>query len=132
MPLYDYECYNCENIEERIEKPDGPQEIICGKCSGTMRRIISTRTPFDNLIDSPWLASVLEVVDKNPKKAHCQAFLKNPTRKNYQNWMKNEGIRPIDPGEKYLPKKTDTGKGSLFRQKMLERFQQRNRIEITR
>lgn len=50
--------------------------------------------------DAPWIRSVLEVVDKDSTKPHVVAFRENPTRTNYNLWMKGEGLRPLENGEK--------------------------------
>ena len=58
--------------------------------------------PGPNLAnESPdWIKSIREVVEKGSDKPHCQEFLKNPTRDNYKKWMKGEGLRHLEAGEK--------------------------------
>ena len=46
MPLYEFECVNCEHIEERLyisinEAKKLEQYVECGKCGNSMYRILS-------------------------------------------------------------------------------------------
>jgi putative FmdB family regulatory protein len=41
VPLYEYECRNCHQRTERIEKLSGPHLKTCPKCKGPVDRIIS-------------------------------------------------------------------------------------------
>jgi putative FmdB family regulatory protein len=54
MPVYEYECTECNNIEEVWEDRFFPHrdDIICKKCKGKMKKIIS-RTTFQ-LKGSGW------------------------------------------------------------------------------
>lgn len=40
MPLYEYQCEICSNIDESIEKID-TEEIVCLICNNRAKRIIS-------------------------------------------------------------------------------------------
>lgn len=41
MPIYEYECTNCGNVEEVLQKmSDAPLEL-CSKCQGNLSKIIS-------------------------------------------------------------------------------------------
>lgn len=42
MPLYDYQCFECEHIQEEMHDFSGPKEpIICKKCgSRKMHKLI--------------------------------------------------------------------------------------------
>lgn len=42
MPLYDYECHDCNIVTERYEKSD-VYEIQCPACMAPAKRIISSR-----------------------------------------------------------------------------------------
>lgn len=42
MPLYEYECKNCRNRVERIQKVTDPPLQICSRCNGSLKRLIST------------------------------------------------------------------------------------------
>lgn len=95
MPIYDYQCTVCGNVEERIESIR-KDTIKCAKCGKKSRRIISMSGVFTGNEDAPWIRTVLDVVDKENPARHVQDFVKNPTRRNYKAWMKGEGIRPAD------------------------------------
>jgi putative FmdB family regulatory protein len=124
MPLYDYECPRCGKIEEHYALPD-EKEMACS-CGVMARRIFSPGNKHPNE-DAGWIASVLEVVDKEGG-PHCQAFLKDPTRTNYRNWMKAEGLRPFEDGEKPgRPSGPDMGK---IRKEVWEKDVRRRRIEL--
>ena len=41
MPLYEYECRNCRQRSERIEKLSGPHLKVCPKCKGPVERVLS-------------------------------------------------------------------------------------------
>ena len=101
MPLYDYECPQCGKTGEAITRIG--EDIICD-CGSKAKRLVSKPAAVNNQ-DVPWIRSVREVVSKDSGKRHCEEFLHHPTRINYQNWMKGEGIRPLDNGEK--AKKSD-------------------------
>lgn len=125
MPVYDYECQN-GHITEHIA---GINETIlpCPVCQGQATRIISVSGPNLNNDDAPWIKSVLEVVDKEGG-AHCQEFLRNPTRRNYRAWMQKEGIRPMEPGER--PIKREPVDLSRVHREVWERHRQRKAIEL--
>jgi putative FmdB family regulatory protein len=43
MPIYEYHCELCDNLEERIHKHDEKLVEICTRCNeGTLKRIISS------------------------------------------------------------------------------------------
>jgi hypothetical protein len=93
-------CRHCGHEFEAIAKID--EEVLgCQKCKdGIAIRIPSVRGPNCVNEDSGWLKSVLQVVEKDSPKLHVQAFLKDPTRSNYRAWMRGEGLRPYETGEK--------------------------------
>lgn len=93
MPIYDYECGSCEAITERYAKINDDIQS-CEQCGSDAYRIISVSGHYTGNEDAAWLKSVVEVVDKDPSKTHCQDFIKNPTRSNWKKWMAGEGIRP--------------------------------------
>jgi putative FmdB family regulatory protein len=98
VPIYDYVCDNCSLEEEHIE-PIDREQIPCGHCNGTMHRIFSPGGSAFNQ-DAAWIRSVLEVVAKDSTKPATREFVKNPTRENMQRWMRSEGIRHLENGEK--------------------------------
>ncbi|MDQ3070812.1 MAG: hypothetical protein M3R55_13925 [Acidobacteriota bacterium] len=42
MPLYEYLCESCSHRFERIQKFSDPQVSTCPKCSGAVRKLISS------------------------------------------------------------------------------------------
>jgi hypothetical protein len=95
--LFDFLCESCSHIEEYLVDHN-TEIVICPQCSSPMTKSF-LRSGSHRLPDeSPWLRSVLEVVDKNPgpDKPCTREFLKNPTRDNYKRWMRENGIRPMD------------------------------------
>jgi len=100
MPIYDIECERCHKVIEVIESVKSNNKRRCPKCGGRMKRIITLGRANDNLIDAPWIKSVLNVVAKGADATIAdQIFAANPTRKNYKGWMKSRGLRPLEPGE---------------------------------
>ena len=45
MPIYQYRCPKCGNLEEHIEKFDAPNTRQCCKCKATSQRILSLSAP---------------------------------------------------------------------------------------
>ena len=132
MPIYDFECGSCEAITERYAKLD--EEILpCEQCASDAYRIISATGHYCGNQDANWLKSVVEVVDKDPSKPHCQEFIKNPTRRNWKAWMKGEGIKPA-PGNHHGGPPThprpDPPDMSKVHSEVWEKHQKRMRIEI--
>ncbi len=42
MPLYEYECTNCKERVEVIQRISDPPYTHCPKCSGEMKKLISS------------------------------------------------------------------------------------------
>lgn len=40
MPLYEYQCQECENRFERIERVSAPSDGVCPSCGGAARRLL--------------------------------------------------------------------------------------------
>lgn len=131
MPLYDFECPS-KHVTERVAHAK-QKKIRCPKCGKTARRIISASGQYLGNQDASWLKSVLDVVDRENPAPHVQAFVKNPTRSNYKAWMKGEGIRPMDhteggaPPRAHKPEPVDM---SRVHREVMERFRERNRVEV--
>lgn len=73
--------------------------VSCEKCGAVMAKVFvsaGSRLPDD----AAWIKTVLEVVAKDSTKPATREFLRNPTRENMRRWMKAEGIRHIEDGEK--------------------------------
>lgn len=98
MPSYDYRC-DCGAYAEDVffkldEKPD---VVICPVCNeNEMKQVPAIGVIIGD--EAAWLKSVTEVVDRDGG-VHCQKFIQDPTRENYREWMKKEGLRPMEPGE---------------------------------
>ena len=129
MPIYDYECAACGHVHERIEHMNDQLSKKCPSCDLVQaKRIISASGVWlGNDESAPWIKSVLEVVDKDSKAPHVQNFIKDPTRRNYRAWMKGEGLRHREPGEKSKPPPTKTDR---LGQLLWQRHRKRKRIEI--
>lgn len=84
--------------DEYFSISECPSEIQC-QCEGIAAKIISIPGANLNTESPDWIKSITEVVDKEGGK-HCQDFLRDPTRDNYKKWMKVEGVRHLEPGEK--------------------------------
>ena len=56
MPLIEYQCSVCNNIDERLEFGDEmDEEHYCSKCNGLMSRIVSLckfKLVYNNKLDS--------------------------------------------------------------------------------
>jgi len=44
MPVYEYECVDCGQIEEAFQKISEPPLEICPKCKGHLKKLISHST----------------------------------------------------------------------------------------
>jgi putative FmdB family regulatory protein len=98
MPLYDFRCKDCSEIFERFA---GQRERICTcnacGCEQAYRIVSVGRSAYRP--DASWIASVLEVVDKEDKDPATRAFVADPNRHNYHAWMKAKGLRPMAENE---------------------------------
>ena len=41
MPLYEFECFVCKHRFERIRRVDDESPIVCPRCEGEVRRLLS-------------------------------------------------------------------------------------------
>jgi len=46
MPIYEYECEDCEVVIELLQKVNDPAPTICSECGGKLTRVISGGTTF--------------------------------------------------------------------------------------
>lgn len=101
MPIYDFECTNpdCKNVSEHVVNL-GTSEVSCPACGSPAAKIFSPMGAGTFNEDAAWIRSVLEVVAKDSTKPYTQEFLRRPTRANMQRWMRAEGIRHVEDGEK--------------------------------
>ncbi len=98
MILADFECQNGHITECLVDSSE--ETVNCPYCSEEARRIISFRSCYRE--DAPWLETVKEIVDKESTRPETRAFLAEPTRVNRERWMRAEGLRPMDAGEKAI------------------------------
>ena len=130
MPLHDHECKECGHEHEELIEWDN-HSCLCPMCGGTSIRVYRQFNGIKH--DAPdWLKDTLEVVDKDGGH-HCQNFLNRPNRRNYESWMKGEGLRPMEEGEKL--KKGPTKKEKAERRtrhlhELKTNFKKRNAITI--
>jgi len=129
VPLYDYECQDqtCGHVFETITGVDD-QIVECPRCGFNAKRIITVHGACLFNQDAPWIRSVLEVVDKDSPKPETQEFLKRPTRDNYYNWMRAEGIRPMDSGER--PRRPEEPNMERIQRDMVRRYKERERVSL--
>jgi DNA-directed RNA polymerase subunit RPC12/RpoP len=120
--LADYKC-PCGNVFEEM----AGRVTTCPKCGGIAHRIISLRGSYRE--DAPWLASVLEVVDKEGVEPETKAFLASPTRSNWKAWMKVRGLRPHEEGERPTPQHKDQDHRALTDQ-IMKRHQERKTLVV--
>jgi len=131
MIIVDFECRRRHQVHEfMVENGRKPK---CPDCGANTKRII-TAGRVNMVNESPdWIKSVVDVVDKGSPKPHVREFVKNPNRKTYQNWMKGEGIRPLDhtehgaPPVHHAPAEPDT---TRLREEVVKRHFDRKRVEV--
>lgn len=124
MPIHDYKCTYCGHESEEIVKWD-EYKIPCMMCGGSAKREYKSFNGIKKE-DPNWLGETLEVVNKDGG-AHCQEFLKHPTRRNYDSWLKGEGLRPLERGESTKLKKRDT---SSLRKRVTDKFKKDNVLTV--
>lgn len=127
LKIFDFECSNNHITESIVDSEK--KSIRCPVCNKRAEKIISFGRGSHTLNeDSEWIRTVREVVDKDGGPA-CQEFLKNPTRTNRARWMKAEGLRSVEPGEKLH--KFDREADHAMRVKYChEQYRNRHRIEL--
>ena len=131
MIVADFECRRCHRVHEAITSHGkAPKCPVCG--ANTKRIITAGRVNMVN--EAPeWLKSVVDVADRSSDKAHVKAFVKNPTRRTYREWMKGEGIRPMDYTEHGAPpmhKPPPEPDVKRLREAVARRHFERKRIEV--
>lgn len=124
MPLHDHSCPDCHTIFEALVKWD-ERKCSCPDCGKMVPR---SYLSFNGIKkeDPNWLNDTLEVVNKDGG-THCQEFLKHPTRRTYNSWLKGEGLRPLERGESTKLKNRDT---SGLRKRVMDRFKKDNVIKV--
>ena len=130
MILRDFECEQCHCIHEEIASVEDDFHV-CPECGDISHKIITAGRIYLGNDDARWISSVLEVVDKESNALHTREFIKNPNRTNYRAWMKGEGLRPFDPGEKRSkPKDLDLANDPHITHQLMKMKQKRERMEV--
>ena len=130
MPVYTWECPKCTKEFDIIcSITDRNKPILCPMCGNPGHRIVSVGGGYTANEDAGWIKTVLEVVDKDSKMPHVTKFLKDPTRTNYKQWMKGEGLRCLEPGEPARPVE-DKGRMKRTVDFMARRRMERGKITI--
>ncbi len=44
MPIYEYQCIKCGNVDEVIQKITDEPKVHCSKCAGDLHKLISQST----------------------------------------------------------------------------------------
>ena len=130
MPLFDYSCPIC-GYKVELFTFNGVEFADCPNCCGEARKQFSfgQSAPFQE--DAAWISSVREVVSKDGDCAVDREFLKNPTRKNYREWMKFHKLIPVEnvrggPPTRQVPK-ADREKIVKY---CVEKKRERERVEV--
>jgi putative FmdB family regulatory protein len=127
MPIYAVQCELC-GANDEILAGINERKTICKKCgAGWTRRIPAVPGANCHNDDAAWIRTVLEVVDKEDRSPHTVEFRNNPTRANYKAWMKGEGLRPVDHGERINKPELDVQRHSEL---LMRRHQERKRIYV--
>lgn len=127
MPVYQYRCEACAYIFDDISTYElRKAELPCPACGGITHYTFAVGNVDLESERPDWLRSTTEVVDPDGGPVHRE-FIANPTRENYRRWLKVTGLRPKEAGEPTKPTERDTGR---LRQKMVENYRKRQRIEI--
>lgn len=118
MPLYDFACPGCGRVFEEIVPADkkGPP---CPDCGGGVRRLIGAASGYR--ADATWIESVLEVVERDSPAPHTRAFVARPCRATLRAWMRGEGLRGLEAGEKPARGGADEARQALFRETLARR-----------
>lgn len=72
MPIYDFQCQDCYNVEEHIAGVEERQRL-CVKCGGTMNRLISA-APYHKFKEGYWEhldAEPIYIKSKRQLKEEC-------------------------------------------------------------
>ena len=93
MPLYDYKCSDCGEIQERVFKVEGcPESVKCTQCGSYARKIISLGhggVQCDSIIDVSWLPSALQVLQPDGERPL-------ETRRQYKDYLIERGLQPAE------------------------------------
>jgi len=90
MPLYEYQCQECDHRYERIEKASSPHDGTCPTCGGAARRLLGA--PALKFKGSGWYvtdygkgnsgrSSALTKTEDAPPKTETKPKKEDPTKK---------------------------------------------------
>lgn len=132
MPIYEFACPICGFTTEMFTTM-GVEFAGCPNCQGEARKQFSFGQSAPYQEESPWIRTVTEVVSKDGEHAVDREFLKNPTRKNYQAWMKYHKLIPVEnehggPPTRKVPDRS--GERKRIADFCFQRHQERQRIEV--
>ena len=127
MPIYQMSCPECDHEFEVIAGYN-EETLPCEKCGKDAHRIISFNKVNTINEDANWLKSCLEVVDRESINPVDVAFRKDPSRKNYKAWMKENNLRPMEPGEEKIQKNTIDM--TRVRREVLDKSMKRHKMTI--
>lgn len=128
MILYSFQCSECNEISEHFfDIAICPRKIECPVCQGIAFKIISIPGPNIASGSPDWIKSIKGVVNKEGGR-HCQEFLRDPTRVNYQRWMKVEGVRHMEHGEKH-GRPDPTPSTHVITEKLMQKRMENRKLE---
>jgi len=89
MPIYEFECRECKDVQELAFKvSDCPEESICYRCGCRSKKILSkTAIQCDSESDVKWLKSAEQVI----RPAHEKPW---ESRKDYNECLKRNNLCP--------------------------------------
>ncbi len=76
MPMINYECEECKNSFKKIfRKPPFPSALICDKCNGTMKRLLSapnssSKISVDNGVQARRVEISPDIVETNEARSN--------------------------------------------------------------
>jgi putative FmdB family regulatory protein len=77
MPIYEYECTKCGNIEEALQKFSDKPLTKCRNCSGKLHKLVSQST--FHLKGTGWYVTDYADKSKNPAKSSQKKTEENKT-----------------------------------------------------
>lgn len=80
MPIYEYECKDCKNHFELIQKMSDPSTGICPHCHGIHVERLVSAAGFQ-LKGSGWYATDFKNSCKTPEKSPCASCPADPKGK---------------------------------------------------
>jgi len=107
MPIYEYECQRCGNMQEEITSvTEMRQYIECQKCKGISKKIMTASRQYTGNQDAPWARGFLGIFNKHDAHPVVRQAFKNPTKSNVMAAMRHKGYSVHDderPGKVQTP-----------------------------